>query len=823
MLGVKRPDRTIKTVHDRSIGVSSRPVARVRLSGLYLALFWSVAPAIGRPERFDFEIRAEPMAAALVDLAIQARISIGHAGVDFREVAANPVHGRLTTEQALNALLANTGFEATTIDAQTVAIHKLTVAAPAPDTTGIIQEIVVTATKRTAVAQTLPDSIAVLTASDLEDRGATVSNDLTGQVAALTATNLGAGQDKLFIRGLSDSVFTGRTQSTVGLYLDDARVTEDAPDPGLRLVDVDQVEVLRGPQGTLYGAGTLGGLIRIVTNKSVLDRFEGMAAVSAATTDGGGPSGSADAMFNAPIVPDVLGLRLVGYIKSDGGYLDDPRLGLNNVNHTDTRGVRGGVTWVPADEWTVRLAVTDQTINAADAQYYAATLPPLTRDNLVQEPHQDDFLQTSVTIEGPLAWGTLTSATAYTRRRIADQYDSSLEWPVLTGYPAGRSVFDDVRDIRSATHETRLASAEADPWRWVTGLFLSTRDEDYRSRLTGPAPGNPGLVALGQSREDHANEAAIYGDLTYRPLDGLSLEAGVRLFYASVDAAATLDQIGHAPAPASGTNDATGITPKATLSFQPNDRMTLYVDAAEGFRLGGININGPAGATNGSSGESDNGISTNTFASDQLWSYEIGAKTSFLDGRLIANGAAYYTSWQNAQSDQILPDGTLYIANVGDGGIPGVEADLDFQATEHFRLRSNVFWSDPRIVHANPLLVQTAGRLPGVPEDSFGVSARYDRPIGDAYDAFADIDYAYVGKSYVGFDESNSPQMGNYYISNLRLGLLHDAWQATLYIDNISDERANSFAYGNPFSFGRVGQITPLRPRTIGLGISRSF
>ena len=254
------------------------------MSCLAVCLVLSAPGAAGEPNDILFHIPAQPLAAALVDLAVQARLSIGHAGIDFHGTIANPVEGRHSPQDAVKALLAGTGYDSVFLDAQTIRIREAAGATRSAMGAQVLEEVVVTATKHPAVAQSLPDSIVVVTGSDLDDTGATVSNDLPSQVAALTATNLGAGQDKLFIRGLSDSVFTGRSQSTVGLYLDEARVTDDAPDPGLRLVDVDQVEILRGPQGTLYGTGTLGGLVRIITNKPVLDQVQSMVAASAATT-----------------------------------------------------------------------------------------------------------------------------------------------------------------------------------------------------------------------------------------------------------------------------------------------------------------------------------------------------------------------------------------------------------------------------------------------------------------------------------------------------------------------------------------------------------
>ena len=803
-------------------------VARWALTALCVA--GGVARA--QPGDVPFDIRAQPLNQALVAFAVQADLSIGDAGIDLTGLVARPVKGNFTPSQALTALLAGTGYDYTWLDPQTVQIRRATPQTPlagrppAGASLGksqLVGEVLVTATKRRAVAQSLPNAIVVLSGTALSDTGSTVSNDLTGRQAGLAATNLGAGQDRLFIRGLADSVITGRSQSTVGLYLDDSRVTDDAPDPGLRLVDIDRVEILRGPQGTLYGAGTLGGLVRIVTNQPVQNQVQGMVAGSVAATAGGGASYGTDAMVNLPLIKDALTLRMVGYVKHDGGYINDIRLGRKNINYTNTLGTRLALRWQENADWRFTFGMTLQQIAAADSQYADAGLAPLTRANYLPEPRHDRFSQTSLTIEHPLSWGALTSTTAYTLRQLDDRYDATLGWQGLTGFPQGPASFDEHRNIGSITHETRVASSGQEPWSWLSGVFLSHRDEEYRSSLVGPNGGGSPYPARSEIRDDHADEAALFGEASYLLTGRITLTTGVRLFYASLDAAAQVGQ----PAGnsfAHGSNHAVGATPKLVLSVRPRDPLLFYGSIAEGFRLGGVNINSPAGATNVNAVRpGDDAPSANAFASDTLWTYELGAKTTWLQGRLIANGAAYLTMWDNVQSDQILPDGSLYIANVGNVRDPGIESDVSFQATPHLRMQANLQWCDPEIIHANPLLIQTSGRLPGVPESGFGVSGRYDTIVFDDYDIFAGMDYSYVGKSYAGFDITKSPPMGNYSIADARAGVTRGPWQLLLYVNNLADARANSFAYGNPFSFGKLGQITPLRPRTIGLSISRNF
>jgi iron complex outermembrane receptor protein len=780
-----------------------------------------------------FHITAEPLADALVDFALQAQISIGYSGVDFHDVKGNPVDGRFSPDVALRLILAGTGFESVARTSEALEIRQIALlrppsapfrsSPPAGDDVPRLEEVVVTSTKRAEIAQTLPYSIAVATGDDLDRFGMRNQNDLMAHVAAFSATDFGQGKNKIAIRGLSDSAIPGRSQSVVGLYLDESRLTDNAPDPGLRLIDIDRVEIVRGPQGTLYGAGTLGGLVRVITNRPLLDREQGMAMLSTAATQQGGPSAGVDLMLNLPLIPDILALRAVAYERRDGGYIDEARLNQHDANHTDTNGGRLTLLWQLSDDWSITAGFTGQRIEAADSQYYLPKVGYLKQANFKFEPHRDQFLQASLTVEGALDWAKLTSTTAFTERRFVDKYDATLAWTALTGFPLGPAKFGDMRNIQSVTQETRLTSLGGGRLDWIAGTFLSHRDEGYRARLAGPDAQNQLFVARAQARNDYADEYALFGEATYHLTDSVSVTAGLRGFYASADAAADVGRPGSTDRTlAEGTNHSTGFVPKVIISYSPARTLTIYADAAEGFRLGGININSPSGAINVNRPGGRLPVSTNarTFDSDRLWSYELGAKTSLWDGRLIANAAGYLTIWDNIQSDQILRDGSLFTANAGTTHAPGFEVDIAVQATRHLRLQGNFFWNDPSILHPNPLLIQSAGRLPAVPTSNFGLSALYSMAILDGWDATASLEYAYVGEETLGFDARYSPLMGNFSNVDARFGLTHGDWQATLYVQNLTDEQANVFAFGNPFNMGAFGQVTPLRPRTVGIDLS---
>ena len=781
---------------------------------LILLTLSSVAGA--QTERRPFHIPAAPISSALINLALQSEISIGHSGVQFGAAVSKPVDGELSVDEALGKLLAGTGFDHQFIDSHTVRILPRVVQdAPPKAAPAITDLVVVTATKRNEIAEMLPYPVSVVPGNLLQDTGAQTVSDLATQVPGMASTQLGMGQDKLFLRGLSDSIFSGRMQSVVGAYLDDAQLTDDAPDPGLKLVDIDRVEILRGPQGTLYGAGSLGGLVRIVTNKPVIDEYHTSASAYVAATESGAPSAGFNGVLNIPLVDDQLAMRAVAYTEDDGGYINDVRLHRDDVNQTKLAGGRMSLKWHPDERWSIIAGFTIQDIGSDDSQY---TITPLQRANYVPEPHRDQFLQASLRAEVELDSAEIVSETATTGRHLSTQYDATLTWNALTGFPQNPARFNDVRNIQSISHETRVVSTNDGPWQWLSGLFYSHRDEDYGARFTGQNASSQTLSTRTEQRDDHFDEAAVFAEVTYHIDDHWSVTGGLRAFYSSLNVDAMLGNVATgAQRLAHGMNAKPDLIKKFVVSYQPEQTFTLYALASEGFRLGGVNIDGPAGINLGANDSDHPG--TATFASDHLLDIEGGVKATWWDSRVITNGALFYEHWDNVQSDQILPDGSLYIINAGQVDLPGIEGDFTAEPWRNLRLTASASVGVPTITHANSLLVQTEGLLPAVPAGAGSVSARYDMELSDRMSGFASVAVNYVGQSHLGFDENRSPSMGDYALANLRLGVVLNRWQATVFVDNLANNRSNTFAFGNPFDFNRIRQIVPPRPRTIGLSV----
>lgn len=766
-------------------------------------------PAQGHEATTVFHIPAKPMADALVDFAVQAGVSISDSGVSVANAASNPIDGRFTREEGLRRLLAGSGFAYRFVAANSVQIVVAPRQALPPPQSAGVERVVVTATKLDEVAETAPHSVAVALGDQMQAFHVEGTHDLTTEFAGLTATNLGPGEDKLFVRGLTDSVLPGLSESVVGVYMDDSPIAADAPDPNLRLVDVDRVEVLRGPQGSLYGAGALTGLVRIVTREPVFDAFELSAGGDASLTFGGTPSESAQVVINLPLIENELAVRIAAYTDTLGGYVNELRFQRKDTNETRIGGLRAAAAWQPVSEWTLSAHVAYQRTRSDDSQYYDENLGADKRDNFLYEPHSDGFLLASLTAKGTLGRAELTSNTAFVNREFRDRFDATLAWPQLTGLPLGPSPFDYARSIRAFTHETRLSSTEDATWQWVLGIFLSHEDEDFRSTLFGPGPDGTIVNGRSEAREDRTNDAAVFGQMTYNFSEELSISAGARAFDASHNVSAQVSGLLAATPQFRGSNSQQGFAPQLTIAYRPNYNATFYVGYSEGYRLGGLNVDGPQNA----SGENEP-----TFDSDTLRNFEAGAKLRFFGGRVLTNAAVYFAEWRNVQTDQIASDGAFYILNAGDVRDLGAELEGSAEVLPNLHLSGNVFWNNPGFTDTNPLLVTTEGSLPGAPAVSFGISARYDHRLSADADAFAALEYSYVGSSHLGFSET-SPPMGNYQLMNLRLGILRGHWQAIVFAENLTNDRGNTFAFGNPFSLPFERQITPPRPRTIGISL----
>jgi outer membrane receptor protein involved in Fe transport len=773
-----------------------------------LVLAPTAAPAA---ELRVFRLPSEPLARALERFAIEARVSIGGLPAAGCTGWSRPVSGMMTAEAALSRLLPQ-GCRARRLDADSFLVvgEPAEPVQPPPRPAPPLEELVVTAERRAEPLIGAPFAASALSGAEIRRLGGRSFQDVVGQLAGVTSTNLGSGRDKIFIRGLSDGSFTGKTQSTVGLYLDDVPVTYDAPDPDLRLPDVERVEVLRGPQGTLYGSGSIGGIVRIVTARPDPSRIGAAVSVEGAATQDGAASSGLEAWLNLPLARGLGAVRGVAYRDERAGYIDNPRLGLRDVNYSRRSGGRLSALLDLPDQWTLLARFAHQSINTADTQYTLGS-GTLARDAAVREPHDNDFTEFATTLTHAGAAAELKLSLAHIDHQLDTRYDATGAFPALDG--SGLLAADESQSVRLWLAEAQLTSVTAGRARWLAGLFLSRADEADDGRLAPPAGGSSQLL---YRRRDALTEAAAYGEISYDLTARLAVTAGGRLF------ADRLESRSDDPAQPGGQGfrgrrTDRGVAGKLRFAYAWAPDLLLYAQVQDGYRPGGFND--PALAALRGPGE----VFTPIFRPDRLRSYEFGGEAPLLDRRLVLRAAVFHADWRDMQTDQYLASGLPFTVNVGDGSNTGLEAEAVWRPDARLQLRANLTLDDPQLTRTFAVFpAQPDVGLPGVPSQMGAVDVRYRRPIG-GFQAELSAEAAYVGRSYLTFAGSPASVMGGYATARIQASLERGPWRAEAWIDNLTNQRANTFAFGNPFTLSRGPQATPLRPRTLGVALTRTF
>jgi iron complex outermembrane receptor protein len=798
-----------------------RRVVAASAGALALACAAAHAGAAQAAQARVFHLPAEPLESALVRFAVQGGVSVGGLPAPGCSGVSHAVSGSMTPARAL-AVLLPTGCRFEPLDSRSFRITGRPAPAEATPLRRLetesyvaprLAELVVSAEKRPEFLTRSASAVSVLSAGDILALGGKSFDEVAAQVVGVAVTNLGSGRNKIFVRGLSDGAFTGKTQSTVGLYLDDVPITYNAPDPDLQLADIDRVEVLRGPQGTLYGSGSIGGIVRMVTAKPDVTDAYGSVSVEGMLTQHGDPSSGVEAMANLPLADGRAAVRGVVYGDARGGYIDNPELGLRDVNSSRRSGGRLAALVDLPDGWRLEGGVAHQSIDTADSQYTQGSDGPLARDAAVREPHENDFSEIGLTALHAGAGADLKISTAFIDHKLATRYDATGAFRAAGGSRTG-GAFDENTRINLWTTEALLSSNGAGPLRWLTGAFVSYTDEVDAAQLAGVNPPEPARSIY--RRHDLLSEAAVYGEVAYDLTARLTATAGARWFATRVQTHADAFDLAPVPlAPVRARLTDQGLAPKLRLSFAVTPDVVVYAQVQEGYRAGGFNIPAPAGGT----------VETVAarFRPDHLWSYELGAALPLFDQAVILRGALFHADWRDLQTDQRLASGLPMTVNIGNGSNTGVEGEAVWRPNAKLQVRANVLLEDPQINRAFDVFPARRDiGLPGVPYAMGAADVRYRWRIG-RLDAETSAQVAYVGRSYLTFDGGTGNGMGGYASGRVAAALGAAAWRATAYVDNVADQVGNTFAYGNPFSRGRATQATPLRPRTFGLGLTRRF
>ena len=776
---------------------------------------------------FDLSIPSQGMDEALLTLALQTRHSLGGDVRACRGRAA-VLRGRMSLSDALSRLLDGSGCAYAIHTDGAILIRRTPSSTSRPassrsspravaesDVATQLSDIVVTVERRAETPEEVATALTAIAGSRFERSGATDMTGVASLTAGMTVTNLGSGRNKILLRGMSDGAFTGLTQSTVALYLNQIPITYSAPDPDLKLVDIDRVEVLRGPQGTLYGTGSIGGVIRTLTRQPDVSETYGDISLTRSETHSGGPNSDYSAMVNLPLPGGRAALRAVAYEEAFDGYINDVGLNLPRVNQGSRRGGRLALSVLAAQDWSLGAGVLHQSIDTEDTHYVIRGLGSNRRANLVREPHKNDFDTAYVTIDGQGDWGRFNASIGYVRHDFRSRYDASTALSRF-GSRGLIGALDEDKDIDLLTGEVSWASPNAERVRWLVGAFLST--SDMRTQTTVSVLRPTVVQAYAEQRSDQLEEGALFGEISYSPASRLTLTAGLRYYDARYRVASRVMQGSYERA-FSGTGDSSGFSPKLAAAWRWTDDWNLYAEVTQGHRAGGFNTAGPAGQRFTEAV----GMPGREYSPDTLWNYEAGAKGFLWNDRMRVRIAVFRTRWNDIQSDQFLPSGLTYAVNVGDGANTGLEIETTWRPTAGLEIHTNALFADPEITRPSPSFNSRGDAgLPGVPAVSANLLASYRRSLPWGLNLEADGTLAYVGASNLTFDAERRSRMGGYMTGRISLGVRSLGWSATAFVDNPFDIQANTFSFGDPFRLPEGSAVTPLRPRTVGLKLTWS-
>lgn len=721
-----------------------------------------------------------------------------------------------------------------------------------------IPEVIVTATKRETVAQDTPISMTVIGADALQTTHADNFTEFASLVPGLTATDVGPGQKRYALRGLQSP-----GEPEVALYYDEIPISglpggsldTGASQPDIKLWDMDRIEVLRGPEGTLYGNGSEGGAIRIVSKRPDLTKFEAATQVIGAVTDGGAGSYGVNLMANVPLIEDKLAIRVALYDRDEGGYIDAiprsdihlPQISANNINNERTRGGRASLSFQLAENWNVTgIAYYQRLMTGSSFETYPEFSTPSDRfvsAAFVQTPWLDESHMFNLISNTEFSWATMTVTGSYQLRKASQNQDTTrflLSMNNCTVFTINTTCFGppivpadstQFERVSAWSGEARLVSKTPGPFQWAVGsAFQDAKTFRYgqvaKVNASGyiqydPSAGNALNRFFARQNDDVFDQYSFFANGSYQITPALTADVGLRWFHSDrSDQQVILQQF--FPGQPTGSEPfqefKEGVLFKSfELSYAIAPHALTYVEASQGFRAGGPNY--PGGFT----------LSAPPYRADSVWDYEIGAKVGFFDDRVRWNTALFDIEWSNLQV--LVPTSLFsYITNAGSARSNGLETELDARVMRHLEVTAGLTYSNARLVgsqpaSSNPSAQLRAGdRLAGVPQWTGRVGLLYATPFGSRYNATARIDLSYES----GRSSLVTPQnpaffvSGDYALTNLHFNFdRNDGWGISMDVDNLFNRFAILSVQAEDSNL--IETQTPARPRTISLGIVKRY
>ncbi len=798
---------------------------------------------------------------------------------DFKQTPCNPMLSRS------RARLGWVGLIGLVLAAESSMAAPAPAAAGASDDTGLA-EITITAEKFRSTILDTPISISALNGDQLKAAGIVSVDGLVREVPGLSMRSAGPGQSEYEARGLASN---GGASPTVGFYLDEIPLSPPALsqtgkvviDPNL--YDIDRIEVLRGPQGTLYGSGSMGGTIKVVTNQPKLGVFEGSVQGTLSDTEGGSGNGGGNFMLNFPL-GETLALRVVGTDMYRSGWIDRVVVGnyptntspgtfgsvLNSpvqsvktkANTESLYGGRASLLFKPSEDFSVLATAMYQRLSMG--AYDEFDSPPGGSYHSryeafpIQEKTGDSINIYAITVNANLGFADLTSATSYFDRYSTQTQDASasLYWTAYSGYqatpapqppipPLTSVPYSEIDPSHQFSQEFRLTSRNDDKLHWVTGVFFSDLHSIWIENNVGA---NNTVSYQGTYFEAynpyHVRQFAVFADGSYKLTDTLKLSTGLRFYnYSSEQDEQEWGLVPYiAPNALPGTPIVTtasdrGLNPRINLSYSPNKEFTAYVSASKGFRPGGANEQLPQPACP---------PAPLNFGPDSVWNYEVGEKAKLFGNWLTINSDFYYLKWTGVQQSVTLPCGYQYNANAGDGRSFGPELEINAKLSDSWTVSFSGAYTDAKLTKPNnayttylttgaltslsPLTTYCAtasgcsSPILNVPKETASLSLVYSTQFMQDYLLTARIADNYVGPVT---DEAYffGIPLPSYSLADARVTVAHGSWSAVLFVTNLTNKVAQITANNTSFQFNVpwIVRYSTNQPRTFGTQVDYKF
>jgi iron complex outermembrane recepter protein len=828
----------------------------LRIIGFALAMLLimlstaSHADKAPQTQTYDIDIPATNAAEALNQLAQQTDIVLLFPYKDALSRQANAVAGRYTLMEALQLMLRDSGLYGGLSENGTISISTSNaeghndkieerdamnarkgifaavmgvlfssggVAQQAASEGGadrvrnaVLEEIVVTAQKREERLIDVPMSITALSGETVENAGIQNIIDLSYAVPNLSVREEGPGQQTIVIRGMGNS---WGSSSLVGLYLDEVPVSAwPTAQIDLQTLDLARVEVLKGPQGSLYGQGAVGGTIRFITQDPVFDGIEGKVGVSLYDTHKGDMSEEVTGVLNLPVVDDVLALRVAGTYKNRGGWIDQPAIDDEDINDNELSNVRVKALWQATDQLSLRAMAIHHRNEAGGGNY--VNLRPISdsqfqtgADPTLSPGVEDNYDVSNLTINYQFDFATLTSSTSYID--LDKAHFNRTFFLRLAPVTTFEQAFSVSNEIKAFSQEFRLSSHQDQRLTWTVGAFYSdlkmrqTASDRYAALNGAPLP----FLPLASDGTEYSESVSVFGDIAYALTEQLMLGVGSRYFEDTRKRTNHLNGV-------TFEEDFDNISSRLYVSYSVNEQANLYASVSEGFRSGGFNA--AAGTT-----------IPLAYEPDEVTSYEVGVKASLFDRRLSTELSLYYVDYADTQG-AVIALGTLTTGttNGGDAEVKGVEWLLQWTVTDALSLGFSGNVTDAEVVGL-PGPGLTPDKVPGdpldfVPDYNYSLMADYRFSWSAAVPGYAGLSYHRQGPSSyitrvtgVGDPVSEAGSIG---FLNLQLGAHFQKFDLQLFARNLLDEDRPT----GPDLLN--GGLTPqARPRTIGVNLMYQF